>query len=66
MRTAEDLIIHKLLAGRRLDQEDAVSVVRRKADAIDWDYLERWAGEFAAVPRREDMPVSLTRLRDES
>ena len=64
--TAEDLIIHKLFAGRPQDWEDAVSVVRRKGDAIDWDYLERWAGEFAAVPGREDMPVSLTRLRDES
>lgn len=43
-----------------------MSVVRRKGDAIDWDYLERWVGEFAAVPGREDMTVSLTRLRDES
>jgi hypothetical protein len=34
--TAEDLIIHKLFAGRALDLEDAASVVTRKGDGLDW------------------------------
>jgi hypothetical protein len=64
--TAEDLVIHKLFAGRARDWDDAVSVVRRNARDLDWSYLERWAGEFAAVPGREDLPDRLRRLRTES
>lgn len=55
--TAEDLIIHKLFAGRALDWEDALSVARRKARDLD---------EFASVPGREDLPQRVTRLRAEA
>jgi hypothetical protein len=61
--TAEDLLIHKLFAGRPRDWEDAESVVRRKGPELDWAYLERWIGEFAAVPGREDLPARLASLR---
>jgi predicted nucleotidyltransferase len=61
--TAEDLIVHKLFAGRPRDVEDAAGVVRRKGLTLDWAYLERWVGEFAAVPGREDLPHRLAQLR---
>ena len=61
--TAEDLIVHKLFAGRPRDVEDAAGVVRRKGPMLDWAYLERWVGEFAAVPGREDLPHRLAQLR---
>jgi predicted nucleotidyltransferase len=61
--TAEDLIVHKLFAGRPRDVEDAAGVVRRKGPTLDWAYLERWVGEFAAVPGREDLPHRLAQLR---
>lgn len=64
--TAEDLIIHKLFAGRALDWEDALSVARRRADKLDWPYVERWAREFAGVPGRADLPERVTRLRHEA
>ena len=63
--TAEDLIIHKLFAGRPRDIEDAVGVVRRKGPELDWDYLRRWAAEFALVPGRENLPDALEELRIE-
>lgn len=62
--SAEDLLVHKLFAGRPRDLEDAAAVVRRKGDELDWAYLERWVGEFAEVPGREDMPRRLRELRD--
>ncbi len=62
--TAEDLIVHKLFAGRARDMEDAAGVVRRKGATLDWAYLERWVREFAAVPGREDLPQRLARLRE--
>lgn len=64
--SAEDLIIHKLFAGRAVDWEDAVSVVRRKGAQVDWTYVEHWAEQFATVPGREDLPQRVARLRSES
>ena len=63
--TAEDLIIHKLFAGRPRDLEDAVGVVQRSGAALDWFYVERWIAEFARVPGREDLPHRLAALRRE-
>lgn len=60
--TAEDLVLHKLFAGRPRDLEDAESVVRRKGGELDWDYLRRWAAEFAVIPGREGLPEQLNAL----
>ncbi|MGH7676647.1 MAG: nucleotidyl transferase AbiEii/AbiGii toxin family protein [Gemmatimonadales bacterium] len=60
---AEDLILHKLFAGRARDVEDAESVVRRKGRELDWAYLSRWATEFSRVPGREALPEQLARLK---
>jgi len=59
----EDLIIHKLFAGRARDLEDAATVVRRKGRELDWDYLEKWVQEFAPVPGRERLLEQLVELR---
>jgi hypothetical protein len=59
----EDLIIHKLFAGRPRDLEDVRGVVRRKGHALDWRYVERWAREFASVPGREGLPEAVLELR---
>ena len=64
--TAEDLIVHKLFAGRARDWDDAVSVVRRQGAKLDWDYVERWSQEFAQIPGREDLPEQVLRLRCEA
>lgn len=60
---ADDLILHKLFAGRPRDLEDAAGVVRRKGSEIDWDYVRKWAEEFAKIPGREEMPERVERLR---
>lgn len=62
---AEDLILHKLFAGRPRDLEDAAGVVRRKGPELDWPYLSHWAEQFAAIPGREGLPALLDRLRTE-
>ena len=63
--SAEDLIIHKLFAGRPRDLEDAAGVVRRKGPELDWGYMRRWANEFARVAGREGLPAALEELRGE-
>lgn len=61
--SAEDLLIHKLFAGRARDVEDAESIVRRQAGTLDWDYVEHWARQFAGLPGREDMPARVEELK---
>jgi predicted nucleotidyltransferase len=61
--SVEDLLLHKLFAGRPRDLEDAAGVVRRKNEEIDWKYVEQWAEEFAAIPGREALPDLVRRLR---
>ena len=41
----EDLIIHKVLAGRPRDLEDLRSVLLKNR-AFDLEYVHRWLGEF--------------------
>ena len=45
--SVEDLIIHKIFAGRPRDLEDVRSVLLRNKD-IDMDYIRRWLAEFDA------------------
>lgn len=47
--SAEDLIIHKAVAGRPQDLADIEGVVYRQGDALDVGYIRRWLREFAAV-----------------
>jgi hypothetical protein len=63
--TAEDLILHKLFAGSPRDIEDVVGILQRRSSAIDWDYLLKWATEFAVVPGREQLVATLEQLRRE-
>jgi len=44
--TCEDLILHKLLAGRLIDRVDAAALLRANRPAVDLAYLLRWAGEL--------------------
>lgn len=42
----EDLILHKLLAGRMIDLADCVALLRANRETLDIDYLSRWAGKL--------------------
>jgi hypothetical protein len=46
--TAEDLIVHKMLAGRPRDQEDVTGILL-KNPTLDSSYIRRWLEEFAAA-----------------
>jgi hypothetical protein len=52
---AEDLIIHKAVAGRPLDIVDIESVVLRQAKRLDTVYIRRWLSEFNDVLANSDI-----------
>lgn len=43
----EDLILHKLLAGRLIDRADCVALLRLQRADLDWAYLKNWAAQLA-------------------
>lgn len=52
---AEDLLIHKIFAGRPRDLEDARGVWLRQKNKLDQAYIEKWLKEFAALPGQEEI-----------
>jgi predicted nucleotidyltransferase len=61
--TAEDLIVHKLFAGRPRDLEDVAGVIRRKGPDLDWGNLAEWVERFSDIEGRGDLPSVLEDLR---
>ena len=53
--SAEDLIIHKAVAGRPQDVRDIEGVVYRQRDALDTTYIQHWLRDFSAILDRSDM-----------
>ncbi len=59
----EDLIIHKLFAGRPQDEADVRSVMLKNRD-LDADYIRRWLREFDASFPGRGFAASFDRLMD--
>lgn len=59
--TVEDLVIHKLVAGRARDIEDVVGLLARHP-SLDEPYVTRWLASFRDVVHR-DLVAELVRLR---
>ena len=60
--SCEDVIIHKMVAGRAIDEEDIVSILAKNRDALDFEYLEKWLSEFGKIPEHEDILARFNRL----
>ena len=53
--SCEDLIIHKMVAGRAIDAEDVKSILAKNKDAIDFEYVNKWLSEFGKIAEHEGM-----------
>lgn len=51
---SEDLLLHKLLAGRILDRVDAASLLRFNRDLMEWEYLTRWSKRLGVTAELAD------------
>lgn len=47
--SCEDVIIHKMVAGRAIDEEDIKSILTKNGKTIDLDYIRKWLLEFAKI-----------------
>lgn len=55
LASAEDLIVHKLVAGRPRDLRDVEGIVYRQGHGLDANYVRRWVGVFARMMDRPDL-----------
>jgi hypothetical protein len=46
----EDIIIHKIVAGRAIDMEDIKSILAKNRDAIHLEYVRHWLSQFGEHP----------------
>jgi hypothetical protein len=53
--SAEDLIVHKCVAGRARDIEDIEGVLIRQELHLDFRYIRKWLRAFAAVVESHDV-----------
>jgi predicted nucleotidyltransferase len=44
--SCEDVIIHKMIAGRAIDEEDVKSMLIKQSGKIDLAYVKRWLEKF--------------------
>jgi hypothetical protein len=44
--SCEDLVLHKVLAGRIVDRADAAKLLRANRTSLDFDYLRQWSGKL--------------------
>ncbi len=51
----EDLIIHKVVAGRPQDLSDVQGVIFRQATSLDLDYILYWLKEFALLLENDEV-----------
>ena len=59
--SAEDLIIHKTVAGRPQDLYDIESVVYRQRLSLDVNYIRFWLHEFALILENPELPERFER-----
>jgi predicted nucleotidyltransferase len=52
--SAEDLIIHKAVAGRPQDEADIESIVIRQGKSLDVNYIRQWLREFSLLLGTEE------------
>jgi predicted nucleotidyltransferase len=61
----EDLIIHKMVAGRAIDEEDVKSVVSKNRKSLNVKYIRKWLSEFAEMPDHQEILKKFEKLLKE-
>lgn len=53
--SAEDLVVHKAVAGRAQDIRDIEGIIYRQGKKLDVEYIRLWLSEFATVTDNPDL-----------
>ena len=58
----EDLIIHKMFAGRAIDKEDIKNVLIKNKGKVNLRYIKRWLFRFSKTPEQKGILKSFNGL----
>ena len=58
----EDVIIHKMIAGRAVDEEDVKNILLKQRGKIDQGYIEGWLSQFDEIPEHKGVTGRLKDL----
>jgi len=60
--SCEDVIIHKMVAGRAIDDEDVASILVKNKNSIDLKYVKTWLSEFSKISEHKQILERFNRL----
>ena len=60
--SCEDIIIHKMLAARAIDEEDIKNILIKNKNSIDIRYIKKWLGEFGSIEEYKEIVQKFSSL----
>jgi predicted nucleotidyltransferase len=60
--SCEDLIIHKMFAGRAIDEEDVKNIIIKNKSKINFKYIKKWLSEFNKISDQKGIAHRFNRL----
>jgi len=60
--SCEDVIIHKMFAGRAIDKEDVKNILIKNKTKIDYRYIKKWLSKFSSIPGQKGILRSFDKL----
>jgi predicted nucleotidyltransferase len=58
----EDVVIHKMLAGRNIDQEDVKNILIKNKKKIIFTYINKWLLEFSHISEYKNVAHNFKKL----
>lgn len=55
-------MIHKMVAGRALDEEDVKNILQKHGKAMDLSYVRSWLSEFGSLSEHRGIAARFNRM----
>jgi hypothetical protein len=60
--SCEDVIIHKMIAGRAIDLEDIKNILIKNKSSVDKKYIIQWLSQFSVMGEYKQVVQKFERL----
>lgn len=63
--SCEDVIIHKMFAGRAIDEEDVENILIKNKSSLNLKYIRKWLLEFSRIAEQKEILGKFNNLLEE-
>jgi len=63
--SCEDVIIHKMFAGRAVDQEDVKNILVKNKNSVNLEYIRKWLSQFSNITEQKEILERFNSLLEE-